>query len=264
MNATKISSHVALAIGVIASALAPAQAPGSGQALTPFSAGKAGAQPPGWSVVSFGNNKPATQYRLVDEGGKTVLQAHAESATGGLTHPTSFDVRSTPILEWRWKISNVVEGADNRSGDKEDAAARVVLGFDGDKSKLGFRDRTASAMAKSASGRDLPYAQLAYIWSTSAPVGTVITHPHTQRLRMIVVASGAANAGKWMTLSRNVVEDFKRAYGEEPGALTEVGVLTDSDNTGAKVDAWYGDIRFVGRGKSTAAAAATPKKQASS
>ena len=120
-----------------------------------------------------------------------------------------------------------------------------MLGFDGDKSKLTFRERTASTLAKSGSGRELPYAELVYIWSNTKPVGTIIENPHTHRVEMIVAATGPAGVGKWMTLSRNVVEDFKRAFGEEPGRMTEVAVLTDTDNTGGAVQAWYGDIRFA-------------------
>jgi hypothetical protein len=62
---------------------------------------------------------------------------------------------------------------------------------------------------------------------------------------MVVASSGAAGVGKWQSLSRNVLEDFRRAFGEEPGMLTDVGVLTDTDNTGGSAEAWYGDIRFA-------------------
>jgi hypothetical protein len=75
-------------------------------------------------------------------------------------------------------------------------------------------------------------------------VGTVIEHPYTRRVRMLVVASGPGGVGKWQSLSRNVLDDFRRAFGEEPGDLTGVGVLTDTDNTGGSVEAWYGDIRL--------------------
>jgi hypothetical protein len=76
-------------------------------------------------------------------------------------------------------------------------------------------------------------------------VGAVIENPHTHRVEMVVAVSGAAEVGKWVTLTRNVVEDFHRAFGEEPGLLTDVGILTDTDNTGGSVEAWYGDIRFL-------------------
>jgi DUF3047 family protein len=216
--------------------------------VTPFSAGKAGSQLPGeWKAFEFGTNKPATEYRLVgdrDSGG-TVLHAHAERSSSALTHPVQIDVSRTPVIQWRWKVSGVISTADNRSGSKEDAPARIVLGFDGDKSKLGLKERTAASLARRATGRELPYAQLVYIWSTKMPVGTMIRHPHSDRVRMVVAASGSGAAGKWANMSRNVRNDFRRAFGEEPGVLTDVGVLTDTDNTGETIDAWYGDIRFA-------------------
>ena len=94
-----------------------------------------------------------------------------------------------------------------------------------------------------------------YVWSNKAPVGTVIPNPHTGRVQMIVASSGPAGVGTWQSLKRNVLEDYRRAFHEEPGLLMSVGVLTDTDNTGESVEAWYGDIRRApgrpdGRGES--------------
>jgi hypothetical protein len=173
------------------------------------------------------------------------LHAHAEAAASGLLHPVSFDIRSAPMLQWRWKISGLIPDADNRVASKEDSPARIILGFEGDKSKLTFREKTASVLAKTGTGRELPYAEIVYVWANKAPVGTIIPNPHTRRVEMVVAMSGPERVGEWVTLARNVYDDFKRAFGEEPGTLTDVGVLTDTDNTGATVDAWYGDIRFM-------------------
>ena len=75
-------------------------------------------------------------------------------------------------------------------------------------------------------------------------VGTVMPNPRTRRIQMVVAASGAEGVGAWQSLMRNVRDDFLRAFGEEPGPLTAVGVLTDTDNTDGHAEAWYGDIRF--------------------
>lgn len=214
--------------------------------VTPFSTAKPGTDlPAGWEVLRLGSYKRPTQYTLEQDDGRVVLHARAEGAASALLHPVKFDIRSAPIMQWRWKISGLIEGADNRVASKEDSPVRIVLGFDGDKSKLTLSERASAAIAKRATGRDLPYAELIYIWSNRAPVGTVIENPHTHRIEMVVASTGAAGVGAWQTLSRNVVEDFRRAFDEEPGLLTDVGVLTDTDNTGATVDGWYGDIRFV-------------------
>ena len=122
---------------------------------------------------------------------------------------------------------------------------RLLFAFDGDKSKLTFVERAVFY----AGGEARPAGScrtrlLKYVWANTIPVGTVIANPHTRRVRMWSWPSGAAGVGKWQTLTRNVLDDFRRAFGEEPGMLTGVGVMTDTDNTGATVEAWYGDIRF--------------------
>ncbi len=213
--------------------------------VSPFSGGRPGAMPPGWSVMRLSERKHPTAYALVEDHGKTVLHAHAANAASLLVHPIVFDVRATPIVEWRWKIARLIENADNRRAGSDDAPARIAFGFDGDKSRLSFIDRAVFALAKQFSGHDLPYATLMYIWSKDLPVGTVVPNPNTKRVQVIVGASGPEGVGTWKSLRRNVVEDFKRAFGEEPGQLSAVGVFTDTDNTDEIADAWYGDIRFV-------------------
>jgi hypothetical protein len=237
---------------LIAAALAAnafAQTPERTDAATqvaPFSSAKPGTSlPPGWGPFIIAAGKRHTEYRLVEDQGQTVLNAKAEGAASALSSPVKLDIRAAPMLEWRWKVAGLIEGADNSVASKEDSPARVVLGFDGDRSKFTVLERASASVSKSANNRELPVSQLIYIWSNHAPVGTIIPNPRTKRVQMVVASSGAAGVGKWQTLSRNVLEDFRRAFGEEPGMLTDVGVLTDTDNTQGTAEAWYGDIRFL-------------------
>jgi len=212
--------------------------------VVPFSAAKPGKIAAPWELVKINDRKKLTDYALVDDGGVTVLHASADSAASMVGMPLSVDVKKTPVLEWRWRVSGLIAGADNAVAAKEDSPARVVLEFDGDRSKLGFSDRAAASLAGQLSGRELPYATLMYVWSNAAPVGTVIPNPHTKRVQMIVVSSGESGVGKWQMLKRNVADDYKRAFNEEAGLVKSVAVLTDTDNVGGKVEAWYGDIKF--------------------
>ena len=119
--------------------------------------------------------------------------------------------------------------------------------FEGDKEKLPTSDRTVMYLAHKLSGQELPYATLMYIWSNDVAVGSVIPNPHTRRIQMVVASSGAAGVGAWQKLSRNVATDFRRAFKEEPGRLLAYGVMSDTDNTGESVEAWYGEIQFVSK-----------------
>jgi hypothetical protein len=222
----------------------PADPPGAADVAL-FSHLAPGAVREPWTPVSIVIGKRPTRYDLVDDAGVTVLHAVADNAASGLALPLRLDVRSTPIVSWRWKIAGLIPDADSAIASREDAPARVVFEFDGDKRKLTILERAIYGLSQHVAGRELPYATLMYIWSNHAPVGTVIPNPRTRRVQMIVASSGAAGVGAWQSLRRDVVADFRRAFGEEAGALLAVGVLTDTDNTDGHAEAWYGDIRFT-------------------
>ena len=124
---------------------------------------------------------------------------------------------------------------------------RIILGFDGDKDSLSFTDQILFETAKLVTGHDFPYATLMYIWENRLPIGTVIPSSHSGRIKMMVAASGPDGIGQWRRFSRNIADDYEKAFGEKPGRLIGVGVLTDTDNTGETVDAWYGDICLQSR-----------------
>jgi len=201
--------------------------------------------PAAWKNLPVVHGKPMTEYTLVHDGNTTVLQADANRSASALMHEGNIDLAQTPVVTWRWKAEKPIEGADNRVGAKEDAPARLVFAFDGDKSRLSLFDRASMEMAKRLGGQDLPYATLMYIWSTSAPPGGVIANPHTGRVQMIVVSGQPGDAGQWQSLRRNIVQDYEKVFHEPPGRITGYGLLTDTDNTGTVTRAWYGDIQFL-------------------
>ncbi len=59
---------------------------------------------------------------------------------------------------------------------------------------------------------------------------------------MIVVESGPARLRQWIGYERDIVADYRRAFGEDPPPISGVALMTDSDNTGESVVAYYGDI----------------------
>jgi len=253
---------VAWRCALLAPALAPAQpapdpaapatpAPVSAASAVPaassaFSSGHPGGPlPPGWENLLVAKGKQLTHYSLVNDQGSTVVQADADSSASALLRHADVDLAQTPELSWRWKVAAPIPGADNRVGAQEDAPARLVFFFDGDKRNLSLSQRVQMHLAKGLGGMDLPYATLMYIWSETAPPGSVIANPHTSRVQMIVVSGGAAEAGHWQRLHRNVVRDYEQVFHEKPGKLMAYGLMTDTDNTGTTARAWYGDLHFL-------------------
>lgn len=224
-----------------------------GTGLAVFSANAASGLPSGWVPLLITHTKKRTEYRLVSEAGRTILHAQAHAAASGLIQETNLDPTHYSWLQWRWKVADLLKSADNSQRDAEDSPVRIVLAFDGNKDALSFNDQIMFETGKLISGRDLPYATLMYIWENKAPVDSVINNSRTGRIKMMVAASGNAGVGRWQNFSRNIVEDYVRAFGEKPGRLIGIGVLTDTDNTEESIEAWYGDIVLLAQQQKVAA-----------
>ena len=83
-----------------------------------------------------------------------------------------------------------------------------------------------------------------YVWSNKQPVGTSWLNAFTGNARMIAVESGSKRIGQWISERHDVNADYRRLFGEEPGRVDAVAIMTDTDNTGTTATAWYGDIWF--------------------
>jgi hypothetical protein len=119
---------------------------------------------------------------------------------------------------------------------------RLVLAFEGDRSRLSPRDHMLSELARAITGEDMPYATLMYVWSSHHAPGTVLKSSRTDRIRKLVLESGPNRLNRWLDYERDIRADFVQAYGEEPGRLIAVGIMTDTDNTRASTQAWYGPV----------------------
>lgn len=130
--------------------------------------------------------------------------------------------------------------------DADDAVVRVALTFDGDRSSFSARDSMLSELTQLLTGEPLPYATLMYVWCNQREVGSVINNPRTGRIRKLVVQSGQAQLDQWLDYERDIRADFRKVFGEEPGRLIGVAVMTDTDNTASQAQAWYGPVQIEG------------------
>lgn len=201
--------------------------------------------PNGWNFYRIAPFKKNTVYRLESYQGKTVLSANSKTSASGLAVKLRPRQASNLLLQWEWKALNPIINADNADGYADDAPLRILVAFDGNKSKLPLKEKMTFEMANLISGQEMPYATLMYIWSGKSPVDTIITNAHTSRIKMIVVDSGWDNLGQWHKHQRDLAADYKRAYGEAPGEVIGIALLTDTDNTKSETRAFYGDIELI-------------------
>ncbi|QWD97133.1 DUF3047 domain-containing protein [Polynucleobacter sp. MG-6-Vaara-E2] len=201
--------------------------------------------PNGWNFYRIAPYKKNTVYRLESYQGKTVLSANSKTSASGLAVKLRPRQANNLWLQWEWKALGAMPEADNAKGISDDAPLRILVAFDGNKSKLPLKEKLNFEMASLISGQEMPYATVMYIWSGKSPIDTIITNAHTSRIKMIVVDSGWDNLGQWHKHQRDLTADYKRVYGEAPGEVIGVALLTDTDNTKSETRAFYGDIELV-------------------
>lgn len=214
--------------------------------IVPFSAsaGQAGGRPQGWDLHRTRRDLPLTRYDVVERDGRTVVHSQADSATSGLRCDVDVDPRATPWLEWEWRVDRFPEQATVSDDDLDDSPTRVVVGFDGDFSKLPLRELMFREQVELFTGQVLPFATLAYAWDGRVPVDRVVDYPRSKFIRNLIVESGQGGLGEWRRYRRNVLDDYRRVFGTEPGRVRSVGILTDSDDLKTRIEAWFGDLAF--------------------
>lgn len=187
-----------------------------------------------WTHQSFG---AATRYESVMLDGVRAIRAVGRESASGLYRVTPYRPADHPWLEWKWRIDQLQRTADISVKSREDFAAAIFLIF----GRPGMINREVPT--------------LAYVWTSGrVPAGAMVASPHHPGLvRSIVVRSGAGHLGQWMRERRNVLEDFRQAFGGEPPDMVEiVALFTDNDQTGEPVEAYYGVIRALGNDQTDA------------
>ena len=209
---------------------------------------QAQADPPSpteWQAFDLPTKRP-TRYVHITLDGRPVIQADADHAVSLYRRRVRVEPVDLGSLTFSWMVPQLMPSADLSRQELEDAPVRLVLAFDGDLDKLSAKDQMLFDLMGWITGETPPYATLMYVWDTRAPLESVIQAGRTDRIRKLVVDSGTAQTSIWRFHERDIASDFKRAFGEAPGALLSVALMTDSDNTRSAVRAYYGEVKLIG------------------
>ena len=178
-------------------------------------------KPQSWGTPNYQN------ITIVDDGGRPVLHLKSANDSSTINRDIQGKVRlkETPILEWQWKSIVLPKGGNSCKKATDDQAGQVFLLWPR------FPKEVRSRI-------------IGYVWDTTQPVGTICKSEKTGMVTYIVVHSGPADLNRWITEQRNVLEDFKKVYGEAPDDPAVLSVSIDSNDTNSTSEAMIGTIRF--------------------
>lgn len=202
------------------------------------------AQRAGWHHVSL-PGKEATRYAWETKDGRSAVFAQSDRSASMWRLRLEREPLHLGQVSFSWWVQDLIAEGNVADVRREDSPARVLFAFDGDIGRLAPRTRAMFDLAEALTGERPPYATLMYVWDAKAPVGSVIINPRSDRIRKIVVDSGPQELRRWRDHQRDLTADFRLAFGEDPGPLKAVALMTDSDNTASSVKSWYGPVSFT-------------------
>ncbi len=179
--------------------------------------------PQGWVLEK--EPGPKSKIAIRKEKGKSFLHLFSENDTFGLKKEISFDIRKHPYLFWRWRVTLLPKGGDIRKRETDDQAGQIYVIFP-----------KFPAMINSRS--------VGYIWDTQAPVGLSGTSTAYSKMKYIVLQRGDNKLNQWVAETRNVYEDYKNLFKEEPPLVGAVLLYINSQHTKSSASCDYMDIFF--------------------
>jgi len=172
---------------------------------------------------------PVNYFRRMESPAGEFIRASYEppikTAVLGFEIPDEFkhDVKS---LSWRWRAQALPTGGYECVKAKSDSAAVVYVSW----------------------RRGLRWYALKYVWSTTAPKGTVCEKKRNPfRAQDTIVLESGGPLNEWRAVRLDPDAEFRKHFEDgdakaEVPALIGVALMSDGDQTGTKSSADYGDF----------------------
>ena len=179
---------------------------------------RAGEAPDGWTLKA---NRGTPDVSAIEDAGGKVIRLKSHKSSFALERSVDVDLDKFPYLAWNWKVSELPAGGDFRRSATDDQAAQVMVAF---------------------SDRHI----LTYLWDTSAPQGTMESASAIPLVHIwaFVCRSGASELNRWIPESRNIVEDYKKAYNRPPPRVKGIRLQINSQHTGTSAESYFGEVSF--------------------
>jgi len=240
------SSFLALALLAAAGASFAATEP----RVAPFSSASGPELPAPWRIVTLPKIPRHTRYAVAENDGRRAVRADADASYANVVHPLDAEIGATPILRFAWRVDRFPEHSDLTSRARDDVAAKVCVLFDVPLERLSLVDRTKIQLGRRLFDPQLPAATICYVWDRTLPAGRWIDNAYTDRVRMLVLRSGASGElSRWFDERRDLRADFAQAFPREAAfGLPKVAALAfaaDADNTKSQAAAWFGDMALA-------------------
>ena len=207
-----------------------------------------GKLPDGWRLREIPGARNRINAKWVIEEGMEAVELKSDNSLVFLEKKVSIDLKEYPIVTWTWKVENILEGNDERSVKGDDHPIRLFFVLEPDETKQSFWMKAKRFfLLDLIHGHPVGGRFTEYLWSSTFQPDEIINDPSKPAQKLIVIEGGKEKLGKWLSYERNLYEDFKSLYGEEPRKLVFIGILNDTDQTGQSATSYLAHFSFRNR-----------------
>ena len=166
-----------------------------------------------------------TFYTVGNDKNGNFLKSVADNAASGLGKEIKIDLNKTPFINITWKVEKDLPGIKEDTKKGHDFAARVFV----------IKKTGATLLSNRA---------INYVFSSNNEVGSNWPSPYTKKSIDNVLASTKNNLNEWVTVKANVKDDFKKFHDLDVSELNGVAIMSDTDNSKKKSNAYFQNIYF--------------------
>jgi hypothetical protein len=203
--------------------------------------------PKGWYLLRFRGSTKLTSYTPVKDGNNVYIKAESEASGTPIYKIAKFDPQDYPYISWRWKADNILEKGNAYTKKGNDFSVSLGIIFDYDPHRASFIKHVKYSLIKLFYGVYPPDYVILYVWGNGVheKEGDIITNPYSETVKMFVLENGKSNLNRWRVEERNILEDFKEAFGTYPNQkVGGIGIHTDSDNTSLYYNRNYSAVGY--------------------
>jgi hypothetical protein len=202
-----------------------------------------------WRIVHFPKVPQHSTYTIEKDGSESFLKAESKASASALVYKQEFNIHQYSRARWKWKVNNLYQNVSPEKKSGDDYPIRVCINFKYDPETADSLDKVKYGLARKLFGEYPPHSSLTYVWANSEGQKPIVTHPYTDRAKVIALEKGHKYLGIWKDEEINILQDYKRAFGTEPPPVASISIMNDSDDTGQGSVSYVDFIEVFGDAK---------------